>query len=224
MAGLKHFYASFRPNLNESKLLLIWKHLIKDEVKQTLKKHDTFWSLIIWVLSNVWHSPDEHIIKTNSNTLAIRNNSVSQSVGKSLLCSDRSSSQNQVEGSWQTNETRESHCASVNQGDTWKKDAPCKTCFCATRSTKGDFCLALHYLFIWQGLSWTRVSYKLIFSCSPWENMLTRQENISCYISDHCIYTCSHQKSHTEPFHCYLNSQSVFYHFQQEIHSQIFSC
>lgn len=118
-------------------------HLMKDEVKQTLKKHDTLWSLTIWALSNVLHSPDEHIIKTNSNTLAIWNNSVSQSVGKSLLCSDRWSSQNQVEGSWQTNETGESHCASVNQWDSWKKDAQCKTCFCATRSTKGVFCLAL---------------------------------------------------------------------------------
>lgn len=50
----------------------------------------------------------------NSSTLAIGNNSISQSVGKSLLRADRPSGQDQVEGSWQTDEMRKAHRSSIN--------------------------------------------------------------------------------------------------------------
>lgn len=50
-------------------------------------------------------------------TLAVGNDSVRQSVGESLLRADGSSGQDQVEGSGQTDETRKTHGAPVDQGN-----------------------------------------------------------------------------------------------------------
>lgn len=52
-----------------------------------------------------------------SSTLAVGNNSVRQSVGKSFLSANRSSGQDQIECSGQTDEMRKTHGAPVNQGD-----------------------------------------------------------------------------------------------------------
>lgn len=53
----------------------------------------------------------------NCSTLAIGNNSIRQSVGKGLLRADRPPSQDQVEGSRQTDEMRKAHRSSINQGN-----------------------------------------------------------------------------------------------------------
>lgn len=52
-----------------------------------------------------------------SSTLAIGNYSVRQSVGESLLSANRSSGQDQIEGSGQTNEMRKTHGAPIDQGN-----------------------------------------------------------------------------------------------------------
>lgn len=52
-----------------------------------------------------------------SSTLSVGNNSVSQSIGESLLRADGPPGQDQVEGSGQTDETRKTHGAPINQGN-----------------------------------------------------------------------------------------------------------
>lgn len=55
-----------------------------------------------------------------SSTLAVRNHSVGQTEGKSLLSANGSSGQDQIQGSGQTDEMRKTHAAAVEEGNSYK--------------------------------------------------------------------------------------------------------
>lgn len=64
---------------------------------------------------SVSQQPSRITAQIISSTLAVGNNSVCQSVGESLLSANRSSGQDQIEGSGQTDEMRKAHGAPIDQ-------------------------------------------------------------------------------------------------------------